>query len=98
MNTNPTNTTHPTHPTNTTHPTHSTISKDTTLENIEHVMRDLEQKTNPKSIEDGLQRLSIAIENNDNSSILEPMKASAKEFEERVGRPMTYSEMRQMWG
>jgi hypothetical protein len=42
--------------------------------------------------------LAKAIETNDASVILEPMKAGADEFEKRTGRPMTYTEMRSMWG
>lgn len=65
---------------------------------IENVMMDLEKKVNPKSTEEGLVQLVTAINNNDNSSLLAPMQAGAKEFQERVGRPMTYGEMRAMWG
>lgn len=67
-------------------------------ESIEHVMKDLEQKVNPKSSQEGLAQLNKSIETNDASILLEPIMAGAKEFEQRVGRPMTYSEMRSMWG
>jgi hypothetical protein len=67
-------------------------------EKLEDVMRDLEEKVNPKSVGDGLTKLATAIKTNDPSILLNPMQAGAKEFEERVGRPMTYSEMRMMWG
>ena len=67
-------------------------------ERLEDVMKDLEQKVNPKSGEEGLIQLNKAIETNDASILLAPMQAGAKEFERRVGRPMTYSEMRAMWG
>ena len=69
-----------------------------TKEPLETVMKDLEQKVNPKSPEEGLKQLVNAIHNNDVSSLLNPMQEGAKEFEERVGRPMTYGEMRAMWG
>ena len=80
--------------------TDSTESNVTTSnkESLETVMKDLEQKVNPKSVEEGLIQLSTAINNNDVSCLLAPMQSGAKEFEERVGRPMTYSEMRTMWG
>jgi hypothetical protein len=74
----------------------SEIKKPT--ENLQDVMRDLEYKVNPKSVEEGLKTLVTAINTNNMSSIMAPMEAGAKEFKERVGRPMTYSEMRSMWG
>ena len=43
-------------------------------------------------------RLVTAFETKDQNFILGPMERGAKEFEERVGRNMTYSEMRAMWG
>jgi hypothetical protein len=61
-------------------------------------MKDLEQKINPSSIRDGIIQLDNAIKTNDPNILLENMKTGAKEFEDRVGRRMTYSEMRQMWG
>lgn len=67
-------------------------------EPLENVMRDLEQKVNPKSIGEGLSRLVTSINTNNPSILLSPMQSGAKEFEERVGRVMTYSEMREMWG
>jgi len=65
---------------------------------LEDVMMDLEEKVNPKSVEDGLSKIVTAIQTNDPSMLLVPMQLGAKEFEERVGRPMTYIEMRSMWG
>jgi len=67
-------------------------------ENLEDVMRDLENKVNPKSLNDGLTKLVTAIQTNDPSILLNPMQAGAKEFEARTGRQLTYSEMRMMWG
>jgi hypothetical protein len=67
-------------------------------EKLEDVMRDLEEKVNPKSAADGLVKLVTAVQTNDPSILLNPMQAGAKEFEARVGRPMTYGEMRAMWG
>lgn len=69
-----------------------------TNEKLEDVMEDLEYKVNPKSIEEAVSKLSIAVQTNDPSIILAPIQAGAKKFEERVGRKMTYHEMRQMWG
>lgn len=67
-------------------------------EKIEDVMKDLERKVNPKSKEEGIKKLVTSIKTNDPSIILNPMIQGSKIFEERVGRPMTYSEMREMWG
>jgi hypothetical protein len=68
------------------------------VENVADVMKDLEEKVNPKSMEEGLKQLDTAIKTDDPSILIAPMQAGAKEFEERVGRPMTYGEMRAMWG
>lgn len=67
-------------------------------ENLEDIMKDLEEKINPKSTIEGISKLAKAVETNDPSLLLNPIKKGAKEFEDRVGRPMTYSEMRAMWG
>jgi len=61
-------------------------------ETLEHVMKDLEQKVNPKNMAEGINLLNNPVK------IISSMQSGAKEFEERVGRPMTYSEMRAMWG
>jgi hypothetical protein len=53
---------------------------------LEDVMKDLEKKVSSKIL------------CNDNLNVLQPMRDGSKEFQERVGRPMTYSEMREMWG
>jgi hypothetical protein len=63
------------------------------LENVSDVMKDLEEKANPVS-----KGLSAAVKSNDASSLLNPMMDGADEFERRIGRPMTYGEMRSMWG
>ena len=67
-------------------------------ESLEEVMKDLEQKVNPKTIQEGITKIAISTATNDPSYLLVPMQNGAKEFEQRVGRPMTYSEMREMWG
>jgi hypothetical protein len=67
-------------------------------EKLEDVMRDLEEKVNPKSVAEGVTKIVTAVQTNDPSILLNPIQAGAKEFEARVGRPMTYGEMRAMWG
>lgn len=66
-------------------------------QNIDIVMKDLEKKVNPIKGK-GLEMLNDAIKKKDPDILLSPMIEGAKEFENRVGRPMTYSEMRSMWG
>ena len=65
---------------------------------LKDIMRDLEKKVNPKSSVEGMEKLSKAVQTNDASILLDPIAQGAKEFEERVGRKMTYVEMRLMWG
>ena len=72
--------------------------KEKEKERIEDIMKDLEEKVNPKSVKEGLQTLVTAIKTNDQSVILKPIQDGVKEFEERAGRKMTYGEMRAMWG
>ena len=74
----------------------STPRKDN--ERVDQVIKDLEQKINPKSIKEGISRIAISSTSKDSSYLLVTMQNGAKEFEQRVGRPMTYSEMREMWG
>ena len=76
----------------------SNTHKEGAKESLASVMKDLEEKVNPKSVEESIKMLATAIATKDNSIILNPLQAGAKEFEKRVGRPMTYSEMREMWG
>jgi hypothetical protein len=66
--------------------------------NLEKVMKDLEEKVNPKSVSQGLDSIQVAINLKKPNILLTPMQQGAKEFEEKVGRQMTYSEMRAMWG
>jgi uncharacterized pyridoxal phosphate-containing UPF0001 family protein len=73
-------------------------SETNTGEKLDDIMKDIEQKVNPKTLNEGVKTLLTAVKTNDSSSIIQPMQQGAKDFEERVGRPMTYSEMREMWG
>ena len=65
---------------------------------LQDVMKDLEQKVNPKSVAEGLTILTTINETHDKSILLKPMQDGANEFKKKVGRNMTYSEMREMWG
>ena len=84
--------------TGTTRTSNTTATSNTHKESLASVMKDLEEKVNPKSVEESIKMLATAIATKDPSIILNPLQAGAKEFEERVGRPMSYSEMRAMWG
>lgn len=84
--------------TGTTGTSNTTATSNTHKESLASVMKDLEEKVNPKSVEESIKMLATAIATKDPSIILNPLQAGAKEFEERVGRPMSYSEMRAMWG
>ena len=68
------------------------------VETLQDVMKDLEQKVNPKSAAEGINILTTINKTNDQSILLKPMQEGANEFKKRVGRNMTYSEMREMWG
>lgn len=67
-------------------------------EKLLEVMEDLENKVNPKSFVEGISRLDKSIQTEDSSFLLASMQESAKEFRQKLGRPMTYGEMREMWG
>jgi len=67
-------------------------------ETLEQIMADLEKKVNPKSVQEGIALTAAAAVTKNSSILLGPMERGAKEFEERTGRPMTYMEMRMMWG
>ena len=59
---------------------------------------DISNKYNPKSVEEGANILISAVMTGDSSNIMAPIINGANEFEQRMGRPMTYSEMRSMFG
>lgn len=62
------------------------------------IMSEISNKYNPKSVEEGTNILISAVMTGDSSSIMAPIINGANEFEQRMGRPMTYSEMRSMFG
>jgi hypothetical protein len=74
------------------------IQPDVLKDTLQDVMKDLEQKINPKSVIEGINILTTIEKTNDQSILLKPMQDGANEFKKRVGRNMTYSEMREMWG
>jgi hypothetical protein len=60
-------------------------------EKLEEILKDLEYKVNPKSSKEGLNLI-------DTNKTMAPMIAGSKEFENKVGRRMTYGEIRETWG
>jgi len=62
------------------------------------IMNEISSKYNPKSVQEGANILNSALMTGDSSSIMAPIINGANEFEQRMGRPMTYSEMRSMFG
>ncbi len=62
------------------------------------VMNDISVKYNPKTAKEGVEMLATAIATNNQNILLAPIIEGGKEFEQRMGRPMTYSEMRSMFG
>ena len=67
-------------------------------EKVQEIKKALEKKVNPKSIQDGISKLTTSVLNNDDSILLDPMKKGSEEFKLKTGRNMTYSEMREIWG
>ena len=67
-------------------------------ESVNKIMNEISNKYNPKSSEEGTSILVSAVITGDSSSIEAPIINRANEFEQRMGRPMTYSEMRSMFG
>jgi len=67
-------------------------------ESVNNIMNEISNKYNPKSAEEGANILISAVMTGDSSGIMAPIINGANEFEQRMGRPMTYSEMRSMFG
>lgn len=71
----------------------SSISdKRTNTINLPKVMNNISNNVNPKSVTDGLGLISKPDE------LIARLQSGADQFKEQTGRPMTYSEMRQMFG
>jgi len=72
--------------------TSNNASTETITPNLGQIMNNISININPKTSEEGLKML-----NNRNEKIA-ILLAGRKQFEKQVGRQMTYSEMRQMFG
>jgi hypothetical protein len=59
---------------------------------LAQLMKNIESEVNPKTLSEGVQLLSKPDE------LVSRMQSGANQFTEQTGRPMTYSEMRQMYG
>jgi hypothetical protein len=68
-------------------------------DSLNKIMNELSDKVNKKAVETTVSALS---KNEDADKTIKNlsniMNDGAKEFENRVGRPITYAEMRSMWG
>lgn len=72
----------------------STTNTNTNTSQVDlaQLMKNIESKVNPKTLSEGVQLLSKPDE------LVSRMQSGANQFTEQTGRPMTYSEMRQMYG
>jgi hypothetical protein len=60
--------------------------------NLQEVMKDIENRVNPKSLQETGKLLS------EPAKLESIIQSAFTEFQSKVGRPMTYSEMREMMG
>jgi hypothetical protein len=60
--------------------------------NLQEVMKDIENRVNPKSLQEGVKLLA------EPAKLESIIQSAFTEFQSKVGRPMTYSEMREMMG
>ena len=72
--------------------TSNNASTKTVTPNLDQIMNNISVNINPKTSEEGLKMLCKPDE------LLARLQEGSKQFERQVGRPMTYSEMRQMFG
>jgi hypothetical protein len=79
---------------NLTEKTTETTETAKTLEKIDitQIKKDIEERVNPKTIQDGIAMLNAG----DNLQSI--IQSAFTEFEQKSGRQMTYSEMREMMG
>ena len=67
-------------------------STESATTNLGQIMNNISANLNPKTSEEGLKML------NKPDEIIGRLQEGSKQFERQVGRQMTYSEMRQMFG
>ena len=60
--------------------------------NLQEVMKDIENKVNPKNLQEGIKLIA------EPEKLESIIQSAFTEFQSKVGRPMTYSEMREMMG
>ena len=60
--------------------------------NLTHIMNDISNNVNPKTMQEGISLL------NKPEELIARLQSGADQFQEKTGRPMTYSEMRAMFG
>ena len=60
--------------------------------NLNQIMDNISNNVNPKTMQEGIQLL------NKPNELIARLQSGADQFQAQTGRPMTYSEMRQMFG
>lgn len=60
--------------------------------NLNQIMDNISNNVNPKTMQEGIQLL------NKPDELIARLQSGADQFQAQTGRPMTYSEMRQMFG
>ena len=71
--------------------TNTTTSTSTQVD-LEKIKRDIEERVNPKSINEGIGLL------NNPDQLQSIMQSAFTEFKQKTGRQMSYAEMREMMG
>ena len=77
---------------NTSNNTYNNTSTESATSNLGQIMNNISANINPKTSGEGLKML------NKPDEIIGRLQEGSKQFERQVGRQMTYSEMRQMFG
>ena len=73
--------------------TNTTVTTSTSTQvDLDKIKRDIEERVNPKSINEGIGLL------NNPDQLQSIIQSAFTEFEQKTGRQMSYSEMREMMG
>ena len=78
--------------TSSTDATINTTTTTSTQVDLEKIKRDIEERVNPKSINEGIRLL------NNPDQLQSIMQSAFTEFKKKTGRQMSYAEMREMMG
>ena len=72
------------------------MDKKTSTNTMDPIMQKLSDKVNKKAV--AIVATGSVNDPNTGKRLVQAMDEGAKEFEQAKGRPMTYAEMRSMWG